>query len=324
MANRPKVVVNGANGDGEQSAATQAIEVVKIIFELLLFLVKYVYYYGESIFRMFVPREQKSVQGEIVLITGAGHGIGKELALQYAKHGATVVAWDINGETNNKTVQEINKKGYPKAYGYVCNVSNRENVFETVAKVRKDVGDITIVVNNAGIMPTHKLLDHTKDEIERIMGINVLAHFWIIQATLPRMIEKNQGHIVALSSMAGLVGLENLVPYCASKFAVRGMMESIYQELKLYPNCQVKVTIICPYMVDTGLCKRPVIRFEKMMKMLTPSEVATEIISAQRRNVLITTLPSHMLYMNNLFRCAPIKCADAFKDVVRSGLESDL
>jgi len=311
-------------GPNDKSGSQLAIEIFQIIVELLIILTKSIYFLGETIYRNFVPAKEVSVKGEIVLVTGAGHGIGKELALQYASHGATVVAWDINNENNETTVKEIKKRGYPTAYSYVCDVSSREAVFETVEKVRKDVGDITIIINNAGIMPTHSLLDHTQSEIEKIFGINVLAHFWILQAILPTMISNRHGHIVALSSCAGIMGLENLVPYCASKFAVFGMMEALFQELKSYPNCNVKLTTICPYMVATGLCKYPKMRFEHLMKQLDPSEVASSIISAQRRGVKVTTLPSYYLYMNNFFRCLPMKTADALTDFAATGLDSDL
>lgn len=93
-------------------------------------------------------------------------------------------------------------------------VTNREKVIEAGKKVESEVGTVTILINNAGIMPQHELLKHTEKEIRMIFEINVLAHFWMFEAFLPKMIERNYGHIVALSSMAGAIGLVNLVPYC--------------------------------------------------------------------------------------------------------------
>ncbi|KYQ56151.1 Short-chain dehydrogenase/reductase family 16C member 6 [Trachymyrmex zeteki] len=195
-------------------------------------------------------------------ITGTGHGIGKELALRYASLGATVVCWDVNQESNEETVNEIKKTGTAAAYAYQCDVSNRDHVFSVAERVKQEVGNVTILVNNAGIMPCHAFLDHTSDEIRRIFDINVLAHFWMLQAFLPNMIEKNHGHVVALSSLAGIGGIPNLVPYCASKFAVRGLMESISEELRTSSKGKslIKFTTIYPYMVDTGLCKKPKIK----------------------------------------------------------------
>lgn len=90
-------------------------------------------------------------------------------------------------------------------------MTNREKVLEVGERVQNEVGNVTILINNAGIMPQHQLLKHTEKEIRSIFEINVLAHFWILEAFLPKMIELNQGHIVAISSMAGLTGSRNLV-----------------------------------------------------------------------------------------------------------------
>lgn len=112
---------------------------------------------------------------------------------------------------------------------------------ETGSQVLKDVGAVTILVNNAGIMPSHDLLKHTEDEIKNIYNINVIAHFWLFQAFVPKMIEDNRGHIVALSSMAGIMGFQNLVPYCGSKFAVRGIQEAFSEELRCKTKGQSQV-----------------------------------------------------------------------------------
>lgn len=87
-------------------------------------------------------------------------------------------------------------------------------------------------MNNAGIMPCRPLGEQTESEIRRTFEVNVFAHLWLLQATLPDMLAARRGHVVALSSVAGLGGLTNLVPYCGSKFAVKGMMEALSEELR--------------------------------------------------------------------------------------------
>lgn len=124
---------------------------------------------------------------------------------------------------------------------FSVDVTNREKVLETASKVLADIGDVTILINNAGIMPQHEMLKHTEKEIRMVFEINTVAHCWMYQAFLPRMMERNRGHIVALSSIAGIVGFKNLVPYCGSKFAVRGMMEALAEELRVYSNGGSKV-----------------------------------------------------------------------------------
>lgn len=121
-------------------------------------------------------------------------------------------------------------------------MTNRDKVLEAGDKVLKEVGAVTILVNNAGIMPSHDFLQHSESEIRRTVDINLTAHFWLFQAFLPKMIETNHGHIVAMSSMAGLMGFQNLVPYCGTKFAVRGVQEALAEELRCKTNGRSNVS----------------------------------------------------------------------------------
>ncbi|XP_014601751.1 PREDICTED: short-chain dehydrogenase/reductase family 16C member 6-like isoform X1 [Polistes canadensis] len=296
-----------------------------VVVNLLWTFLKMFYCIGEAIYKLLVPMKEKDVKGEIVLVTGAGHGIGKELALKYASLGATVVCWDLNQEFNEETVTEIKKIGGTFAYGYTCDVSKREEVLKVAEKVKEEVGNVTILINNAGIMPCHSFLDHTPEEIRNIFDVNVLAHFWVLQAFLPSMIEKNHGHIVALSSMAGMIGLSNLVPYCASKFAVRGFMEALSEELREYSKgriSNINFTTIYPYIVDTGLCKKPRIKFKNFMAMLSPKEAANIIVRAQRMNWSNISIPRYLLGMNTIFRVFPEKSSNHVKDFFDTGIEA--
>ncbi|EFN80911.1 Epidermal retinal dehydrogenase 2 [Harpegnathos saltator] len=111
-------------------------------------------------------------------VTGAGQGIGRELAIGYASLGATVVCWDINKEINEQTVDEIKKISESSVYGYRCDVSDKDEVFKTAEKVRKEVGDVTILVNNAGIAPIQTFENYNTDEISKVINVNFMAHYW--------------------------------------------------------------------------------------------------------------------------------------------------
>ncbi|XP_043285438.1 epidermal retinol dehydrogenase 2-like [Venturia canescens] len=303
----------------------KAYEGAVIVLDVLLLLVRIVFWTLEGIFRMIVPCEERNVAGEIVLVTGAGHGIGREIALKYASLGATIVCWDLNPQGNQETINEIKKLGASSVHGYQCDVSSREQVLKTAERVKADVGNVTILVNNAGIMPCRPLLEHTTEEIRKIFDINVLAHYWMLQAFLPSMIAKNHGHVVAMSSIAGLIGLPNIVPYCASKFAVRGLMESLGEELRARKDGQpnnVKLTTIYPYMVDTGLCKKPKIRFPSIMALVTPQEAAEKIVSSQRRSYPEVSIPACWLHLNTIMKNLPHKVSLQLIDFLDSGVES--
>lgn len=115
------------------------------------------------------------------------------------------------------------------------------------------------------------------------------------------MKKHNHGHIVGLSSCAGLFGLENLVAYCGSKFAVTGLMEALAEELRL-GGYKIETTTIYPYMVNTGLCKKPKIKFEELMPLLEPKVVAKAIMQAQRLNERQVSVPKYLMCLNNYTR----------------------
>lgn len=294
-----------------------------LLLDILLLVVRCTLSILQATFEIVVPPKEKSVAGEIVLITGAGHGMGRELAIKFAALGANPVCIDINEKGNAETARMVKDLTGKKAPTYKCDVSNRDEVLALATKVRAEVGEVTVLVNNAGIMPTHPLLKHSPQEIKKIFDINVMAHFWMLEAFLPSMIQKNHGHVVALSSMAGTMGLSNLVPYCASKYAVRGLMEAISEELREDARINnVKFTTICPYMVDTGLCEKPRIKFPSILSMLGPSEAADEIITAMRRNYHEVSIPKSLLNINNICRVFPVKVCLLIKDFLDSGVEA--
>lgn len=306
------------------NAGIKMYNLIILLVDIVVMLVRWIYYTLESIYLLVVPAKPIDVSKDIVLITGAGHGIGRALAQQYAALGATVVCLDINDKMNQETVTSI-KQQKGNAFGYVCDVTNREQIIEVQKTVKQQVGVVTILVNNAGIMPTHPLFQQTENEIRKTYEINVMAHFWMLQTYLPDMIQKNRGFIVALSSIAGLIGLNNLVPYCGSKYAVRGIMESLSEELRQdarKPN--IRFTSVYPYMVDTGLCKKPKMRFPNLMRLVKPEEAAAAIIAGQRRGLEDVSIPTYLLYLNTFVRCFPVKCANLLRDFLDSGVESDL
>lgn len=138
------------------------------------------------------------------------------------------------------------------------------------------------------------------------------------------MKKHNYGHIVALSSSAGLFGIPNLVPYCSAKFAVRGMMEALYQECRLDKKSEIKFTTIYPYMVDTGLCKKPIIKFQNAMPLVNPKTAAAEIMDAQRKDMLEISIPKYIYKGQVLSRLLPQKAQEYISDFIAVGLDSDL
>ena len=126
----------------------------------------------------FVPAKKKDVRDEIVLITGAGSGIGRLMALRFASLGSTVVCVDINKQANEATVNEIQSKDQ-KAFSFTCDCSSRDDIYRIANEVKENVGDVTILVNNAGIVSGKKFLQISDKLIENTFAVNTMAHFWV-------------------------------------------------------------------------------------------------------------------------------------------------
>lgn len=198
--------------------------IAKLLYSILLI----VYYSIANTIKFLIPYQYraKSIKNEIVLVTGAGSGLGRSLAKKIANLGATVVLWDIDQINNDRNRDEIKASG-GKAYSFKCDLSDKNNIYEVADEVKKSVGQITMLVNNAGIVTGKKFMDSEDRLVEKTFSVNTLAHFWTTKSFLPDMLAKNHGHIVNVASMAGHVGSSGLCDYCASKFAAVGFDESL-------------------------------------------------------------------------------------------------
>ncbi|KAJ8023639.1 17-beta-hydroxysteroid dehydrogenase 13 [Holothuria leucospilota] len=266
---------------------------IGIVFEVLVLFSKLIFYNVMALYRKFVPLPQKSVNGSITLLTGAGHGIGRLTALKLARKGAIMVLWDINQKGNEETAAQIKAEG-GTAYTYTVNVTDKEMVKETAKKVRSEVGVVNILINNAGILMGQSLLDLTDDQILRTMNVNAIAHFWTLRAFLPDMLEADNGHIVTIASVAGYTGSAYLTDYTASKFAARGFDDALEFELiQVYKKKGIRQTVVNPFYVNTGLIDRYYSRFIPTLK---EEEVAEAIVDGMLRNKRHIFLPSIMGY----------------------------
>ncbi|XKL63032.1 hypothetical protein PGB90_005396 [Kerria lacca] len=302
--------------------------VIAVLYELLYLILQFIVTTMESWYLTLFPKKMKSLAGEIILVTGAGHGIGRETCYLYAAEKAILVLWDIDEKGITETRKLLEDRGYNDVFIYKVDVSDRNDVLENAEKVKKEVGDVTILVNNAGILPCRPLKDHSPELIEKIFKVNVFAHFWTLEAFLPDMLEKNRGHVVAMSSFCGILGLANAVPYCASKFAVRGLMEALSEEIRCgdgnkKEKCRIKFTTIYPIMVNTGLVKNPRNRFPFLLDLLPPEKVASIIVKSIRREYKEVSIPRAMLTMDRLSRLIPEKFNHYVRDFLDTGLDPD-
>jgi len=181
---------------------------------------------------------------QIVLITGGASGIGELLANTLAVRNFTVVVLDI---------KPIVTENYNITY-YQCDVTKWEEVEAVAKKVIEEIGHPTVLVNNAGVVQGKLILDLSPEDVRQTFGVNALAHFWTSKAFLPEMIRNKSGHIVTVTSVAGLVGIAQMTDYNASKAATISLHESLRYELdKRYHAPQIRTSLIVPGHILTPL-----------------------------------------------------------------------
>ena len=210
----------------------------------------------------------KNFSNQIGLITGGASGIGRLMGeLLLLKGLKKLIIWDMNEKLLHQTCEELTQKGY-QVIGQVIDITNTAQVIEAVNTINTEVGSVSLLINNAGIIVGKSFADHSHAEIERTLLVNTAAHLHITKEILPSMLAANNGHIVNIASAAGMVSNPNMSVYVASKWAMLGWSDSLLLELKLKKS-NVKVTTVTPFYIDTGMfagVKSPIIPIISPMK----------------------------------------------------------
>ncbi|WP_394750433.1 SDR family NAD(P)-dependent oxidoreductase [Spongiimicrobium salis] len=206
------------------------------------------------------------MKDKVVVVTGAGSGIGKATALHFAQHGAQLIVSDINEDTAAKVVSEITKIG-GKAISIKTNVGIYGEVEELVAKTVTQFGRLDVMVNNAGIGPKYLLKTdrHTLEDWDNVIQVNQTGVFYCMKIALKQMLEQGHGNIVNVASLAGLKASLNNLSYSASKFAVVGMTKSAALE---YATKNIRINAVCPGYTSSPLLDQLLSAREDMDAML--------------------------------------------------------
>jgi 3-oxoacyl-[acyl-carrier protein] reductase len=224
------------------------------------------------------------------IVTGSGRGIGKETAILLCKKGLNVVICSRTQTEIDLTVEEIKQMtktntAAGRVIGIRCDVSNSSEVEHLIKSTIDKFKSIDILVNNAGIVYVKNLIDTTEDEWDKTIDINLKSSFLCTRAALPFMIKYRSGIIINVSSGAGKTGFPDISAYCASKFGMIGLTESVAWEVA---NYNIRVMAICPGEVDTQMQQNiDSIYYKKNQhNMLQPKDVAekiTEMIFKERQ-----------------------------------------
>ena len=194
-----------------------------------------------------ITNDSFRLDGKVALVTGASYGIGFAIASAFASMGATIVFNDLKQELVDKGLDSYKKIGV-KAHGYVCDVTDEDDVGKFVKQVEKDVGTIDILVNNAGIIKRIPMLEMPAADFRKVVDVDLNGPFIVSKAVIPGMIKKGHGKIVNICSMMSELGRETVSAYAAAKGGLKMLTRNIASE---YGQYNIQCNGIGPGYIET-------------------------------------------------------------------------
>lgn len=254
----------------------------------------------------------RKLNGKVAIVTGAGSGIGRELAIQLAQQGVVVAITDFNAASLDQTLDLVTPY-QPESSSYVFDVSDKAAFQQFAKEVLEDYPSIDIVINNAGVaLGKYTVESVSYEDFEWILGINLWGMIYGTKEFLSHLKTRPEASIVNISSLFGLIGVKYQAPYCTTKFAIRGFTESLRQELT---NTEVQVLSVHPGGIKTNIARNA--RFhdqtgrEKLAKNFdaaaktSAESAAKQIIKAIQRKQDRLLVGMDAKFMDKLVRIFP-------------------
>ena len=269
-------------------------------------------------------------QGKTAIVTGAGSGIGRAMALALGDAGCRIAITDIVKERIDGVVDELKGKGVD-ARGYVVDHSKREDVERFADAFFSEWGHVDILCSNAGVGHGGRFEETPLEDWDWVLGVNLFGAIYTLHNFVPRMIERGQGSILLTASDAGLYSIPCMSPYNTSKHAVLGLGETLRMELITH---NIKVSVLCPGFINTRIIadgrvylynsggkssKEEIVAFYKKQGV-DPSIVARAALRGLEKDKgLILAPPSHSLPQFILFRISPSLYYSLFRFLWKRG-----
>lgn len=253
------------------------------------------------------------VESKVIVVTGAGSGIGRELALQLLKKGARVAAVDLSEKALLETV-ELAGNLKERLSTHVVNIADRAAVEKLPEAVMAAHGQVDGLINNAGIIqPFVRFADLPYSDIERMINVNFYGTIYMTKSFLPNFLKRPEAHVVNIASMGAFLPVPGQTLYGASKAATKLLTEGLYTEL-LHTN--VRVTVVFPGAIATNIMSNSGVELKgrdensKKMKTILPQDAARQIISGMEADKFRVLVGSDARFMDFLYRLAPKRAAE--------------
>lgn len=268
-----------------------------------------------------------ALAGKVAVVTGAGSGIGRALAQNLAKRGCTLAISDINEAGLAETVASL---GGAKVYSQKLDVADRAAFYAFAEKVKQQFGGVHLVINNAGVAVSESVADLTYEDFEWLMNINFWGVVYGTKAFLPGMMAQNDGVIVNISSIFGIIAVPMQGSYNAAKFAVRGFTEALRHELR-ESGSGVRAITVHPGGIKTNIVRNARLHkdpqgvtdkaklaaeFERMA-MTTPAQAAETIVRGVERGDRRVLIGADARLMDRLQRWMPVRYWDVMGALMR-------
>ncbi|MGR3810872.1 SDR family NAD(P)-dependent oxidoreductase [Jiulongibacter sp. NS-SX5] len=248
------------------------------------------------------------IEGKVIVVTGAGSGMGRELSLLLLSRGASVAGIDLKLDSLEETKALASEAG-SKFLAVELNITDKEKVAQLPVMVKSHFGAVDGLINNAGIIqPFVAVNDLTDDLVKRVMDVNFYGTYYMTKAFLPEFLNRPEAHIVNISSMGGFIPFPKQTIYGASKAAVKIFTEGLYAELR---NTNVNVTVVHPGAVNTNITQNSGLKLErptndKANKLAMPAPKAAEVIlKGMERNKYRVKVGKDAALLDFLYRLYP-------------------
>jgi NADP-dependent 3-hydroxy acid dehydrogenase YdfG len=258
-----------------------------------------------------MPKQPRILAGETAAITGAARGIGRATAEALLRKGMKVAIGDVDFDAAQKTSSELG----PSTVALALDVTDRASFTAFLDRAEEQLGPVDVLVNNAGIMQVGRFIDEDDLTARRMVDINIHGVILGMKLALERMLPRDRGHIVNISSQAGKFGSPGGATYSATKHAVVGLSEAVRGELRLM-GAQIDVSYVMPFVVNTELGAG--LGQARGLSNLEPAEVADAIVEALQYAIVDVWVPKSAKRTNILGTVLPRPLAEGFARAIKA------